>query len=78
MAAQLTRGMVFGCPAGHMVFFYEKDDVLGPDRERIRMLSDRMLFMRDQVRRDDLREHLRSEIHEARKLRMHCSPLVAD
>ena len=61
-----------------MVVFYEKDDVLGADRERIRMLSDRMLFMRDQASRDDLREHLRSEIHEARKLRMHRSTLVAD
>ena len=52
-----------------MVAFQANDDVLGPDRKRIRMLSDRLLFIRDQTRRDDLREHLRSEIHEARKLR---------
>jgi hypothetical protein len=50
-----------------MVAFPEH--VLGAERERIRMLSDRLLFMRDQTRRDDLREHLRSEIREARKTR---------
>jgi hypothetical protein len=49
--------------------FESNDDVLGADRARIRTLSDRLLFMRDETRRDDLREHLRSEIHEARKLR---------
>jgi hypothetical protein len=52
-----------------MVAFQANDDVLGADRKRIRMLSDRLLFIRDQTRRNDLREHLRSEIHEARKLR---------
>jgi len=52
-----------------MVAFSKNDEVLSADRERIRMLSDRLLFMRDQTRRDDLREHLRSEIHEARKIR---------
>jgi len=52
-----------------MVAFPKNDEVLSADRERIRMLSDRLLFMRDQTRRDDLREHLRSEIHEARKIR---------
>ena len=52
-----------------MVAIQVDEDILGADRKRIRMLSDRLLFMRDQTRRDDLREHLRSEIHEARKLR---------
>jgi hypothetical protein len=61
--------MAFGCPAWRMVDFQMNEAPLGADRQRIRMLSDRLLFMRDQTRRDDLREHLRSEIHEARKLR---------
>jgi hypothetical protein len=52
-----------------MVVIQVNEDILRADRKRIRMLSDRLLFMRDQTRRDDLREHLRSEIHEARKLR---------
>lgn len=52
-----------------MVAFQANDDILGADRKRIRMLSDRLLFIRDQTRRDDLREHLRSEIDEARRLR---------
>jgi hypothetical protein len=52
-----------------MVTFQVNEDALSADRQRIRMLSDRLLFIRDQTRRDDLREHLRSEIHEARKLR---------
>jgi hypothetical protein len=52
-----------------MVDFQMNDELLGVDRQRIRMLSDRLLFIRDQTRRDDLREHLRSEILEARKLR---------
>jgi len=52
-----------------MVTFQVNEELLGADRKRIRMLSDRLLFIRDQTRRDDLREHLRSEILEARKLR---------
>jgi hypothetical protein len=52
-----------------MVAFQANDDILGADRKRIRMLSDRLLFIHDQTRRDDLREHLRSEIDEARRLR---------
>ena len=52
-----------------MMGIHTNDDVLGADRERIRRLSDRLLFIRDQSRRDDLREHLRSEILEARRLR---------
>jgi hypothetical protein len=52
-----------------MVAIQVNEDLLGADRKRIRMLSDRLLFSRDQTRRDDLREHLRSEILEARKLR---------
>jgi hypothetical protein len=52
-----------------MMGIHTNDEILGPDRERIRRLSDRLLFMRDQSRRDDLREHLRSEILEARRLR---------
>ena len=52
-----------------MVATLVNEDLLGADRKRIRMLSDRLLFIRDQTRRDDLREHLRSEIHQARKLR---------
>ena len=51
-----------------MVAFPEHD-ILGAERERIRMLSDRLLFARDQDRRNDLREHLRSEISEVRKNR---------
>jgi t-SNARE complex subunit (syntaxin) len=52
-----------------MVVIETNDNVLGSERARIRMLSDRLLFMRDETRRDDLREHLRSEIHQARRLR---------
>ena len=52
-----------------MVDLQMNDELLGVDRQRIRRLSDRLLFIRDQTRRDDLREHLRSEIHEARRLR---------
>jgi hypothetical protein len=54
-----------------MVVLESNDNVLGAERATIRMLSDRLLFMRDEVRRNDLREHLRSEIHRARKLRRH-------
>ncbi len=52
-----------------MVVIETNDNVLGAERAKIRMLSDRLLFMRDQTRRDDLREHLRLEIHQARRLR---------
>jgi hypothetical protein len=52
-----------------MVVIETNDNVLGAERGRIRMLSDRLLFMRDETSRDDLREHLRSEIHQARRLR---------
>jgi hypothetical protein len=54
-----------------MVVLESNDNVLGAERTTIRMLSDRLLFMRDETRRNDLREHLRSEIHRARKLRRH-------
>jgi hypothetical protein len=52
-----------------MAAFHANNDVPGADRERIRMLSDRLLFMRDETTRDNLREHLRSEIFEARRQR---------
>jgi hypothetical protein len=52
-----------------MVASKTNDSDLGAERATIRMLSDRLLFMRDETRRNDLREHLRSEIHRARKLR---------
>jgi hypothetical protein len=52
-----------------MLALVNNDDVPVNDRLKIRMLSERLLFARDQTERNDLREHLRSEIHEARKLR---------
>ena len=52
-----------------MVVLESNDNVLGAERTTIRMLSDRLLFMRDETRRNDLREHLRSEIHRARQRR---------
>ena len=59
-----------------MVAFQANDEALGTDRKRIRMLSDRLLFSRDQTSREDLREHLRSEIDQARKLRRDRRPLT--
>lgn len=52
-----------------MAVFESNDNALPAERTTIRMLSDRLLFMRDEASRNDLREHLRSEIRRARELR---------
>ena len=52
-----------------MVAFELSENPLSAERATIRMLSDRLLFMRDEATRNDLREHLRSEIHRARQRR---------
>lgn len=52
------------------------EGALGVRRERIRMLSDRLLFTRDGGKRDSLREQLHAEICQARMLGAARPPLV--
>jgi len=65
----LADGMAFGYLLYTMPILSVEDGVLDGCRERIRVLSDRLLFARHSAIRDSLREQLQTEIEAARTVR---------
>jgi uncharacterized protein with PIN domain len=65
----LADGMLFGSLLHIMPIVLVDDGVLDVHRERIRILSDRLLFVRNRALRNSLRKQLETEIRAARRLR---------